>query len=50
MIKLLNDLIKLLNYQLFEEGNDDKHNLISPNDAPLYFTIKGLLFSKYISI
>ena len=36
--------------QLLEEGNDDKHNLISPNEATLYFTIKGLLFSKYISI
>ena len=31
-------------------GKGDKHNLISPSDATLYFTTNGRSFSKYISI
>lgn len=31
-------------------GKGDKHNLISPRDATLYFTTNGRSFSKYISI
>ena len=31
-------------------GNGAKHSFISPNDATLYLTINGRLFSKYISI
>lgn len=31
---------------IYNDGNGARHSLISPNDATLYLTIKGMLFSK----
>ena len=48
MVSVMGIIINPINYE--ELGNGAKHNLISPNDATLYFTTNGRSFSKYISI